>query len=358
MYDMAFKAGDLILATHGRSFWILDDLSVLHQINEHINKSEVHLFEPRRINYRLLSSSRVPRKALPGKNYHRVSGEAVAYYQRKNSNGSTDNVYLDAGENPPVGIVVTYYLRDQPQGDILLTFLSQDGEIIDTFGGDMGNDKLINASVGMNRFVWDMYYPSEKRYGKSSGIPMGARPLSPSGIYQVQLTVSGTKHVQTFQVLNDPRVEATETDLKSQFDFHLKIRDKLSEVNKALEKLRNIRGQIVDWVELSNGTDVCESVLECANNIERKLMSIESELTRDHCPDQLSLPPVGLNDKLASLTQVVASAQSIPTKQSFEVFSEISIKADQLINQLDNIIVHDVPDFNSLVSRIGLLYKD
>ena len=357
VYDMAFKGGDLIVATHGRSFWILDDLSVLHQIDEQTINLDVHLFEPRRINYRLLASARMPRRALPGKNYHRVSGEAVAYYQRKDSSGATENVYLDAGENPPGGVAVTYYLNEIPKGDVLLTFLDQNGEIIDTFSSNVENHKLIAPRVGMNRFVWDMYYPGELRYGRNSGIPMGARPVAPPGSYQVAITVSGIKHLRTFEILKDPRVEATDADLKLQFDLHLKIRDKLSAVNKALEKLRNTRRQIFDWVELANGTDVYESVAQLANAIESTFESIESEMTRDHCPDQLALPPVGINDKLASLTQVVSSSHNGPTTQSFEVFSGISAKADDLINKLENVVAFELPAFNKLVSGIGLRSK-
>ena len=95
-----------------------------------------------------------------------------------------------------------------------------------------------------------------------------------------------------------------------------------------------------------------------AGGMESKFASIESEMTRDHCPDQLALPPVGLNDKLASLTQVVASAHSIPTSQSFQVFSEISLKADNLISKLENVVALELPAFNKLVSGIGLRYKE
>ena len=140
IYDFVIKDGDLVVATHGRSFWILDDLTQLHQVTEEINRSPFRLLKPHST-HRVSLPTRV-RKSLPGKNYWITLDADVTFTEVKEKESGIVRKFLDAGENPPDGVIVNYYLKDKPAGEIILKFMDSSGQIISTFSNGISPFKF------------------------------------------------------------------------------------------------------------------------------------------------------------------------------------------------------------------------
>jgi hypothetical protein len=215
--------------------------------------------------------------------------------------------------------------------------------------------------VGMNRFVWNLRYPDAR------GVPGDATtersltgPLASPGTYQVQLSVGGQAYTASFELRQDPRVAATPADFEAQFNLLIRIRDKLSDTHDAVNRLRSVRQQVEEWVRRAEGMadrlSAAEAVKHTATGLTEKLTAIEQELIQSRArvqQDQLNFP-TRLNAKLAGLTSVVASADGAPTRQSYEVFHDLSTRIDQQLIQLQEVMAQDVAAFNELIHTSGI----
>jgi photosystem II stability/assembly factor-like uncharacterized protein len=364
VYDLAIKDHDLVAATHGRSFWILDDLTPLQQFTEAVPHASAHLFTPR-TTYRIPPPIGYGRPAAAGKNYMLASGVAATFSEEKRPTGETVRIYLDAGTNPPDGVLVTYFLKQAPASEVTLRFLDANGEVIKSFSSQApaapaaqgaNAEPRVPAAAGLNRFVWDLRYPEARRVpGDVTTERLVTGPLAPPGRYQVQLTVDGQTFTAAFELVKDPRTPATKADFDAQFALLLQIRDKLSATHDAINQLRDVRQQVEVWKQrlqhamlTSTSTD---AIHQAAQALQDKLSTIEEELIQHRAEstlDGLRLPS-RLNTKLASLTSVVASADAVPTRQSYEVFQEISARIDQQLERLYAVLDTDVPAFNTLL---------
>jgi hypothetical protein len=358
-----------VAATHGRSFWILDDLTPLHQMAVPVLDQPAHLFAPR-------PCLRVPppmgsgRQPGPGKNYMLALGVPATYYETTTPQGQTLRTFIDAGQNPPDGVVVTYYLQQPPEGEVTLSFCDADGQPIRSFSSRAVNELPTSAgpkeprlptAVGLNRFVWNLRYPDAR------GVPGDATterslsgPLAPPGTYQVRLSAGGETYTASFEVRKDPRVVATPADFEAQFSLLMRIRDKLSDTHDAINRLRSIRQQVQEWVRraeaLSAGGSAAEAVSQAANGLKEELAAIEDELIQSRArlaQDQLNFP-TRLNAKLAALTSVVASADGAPTRQSYDVFHDLSNRIDQQLIRLQAVVERGVAAFNDLIRQSAL----
>ncbi len=363
IYDLAVKDNDLIAATHGRSFWILDDLATLHQLTNELAESPVQLLQPRTsVRLRSPAASRKPSK---GKQYRLSLGADVTYTEKKGPGGETVRQFLDAGENPPQGVIVTYYLKEAPEGQVTLKVWDNQDQLINTFtstdpenqSGDGDQEPRLPAVSGINRFVWNMRYPDARKVpGDKTTEDMTTGPTAPPGDYRLSLSVDGTEQTQEFQIVKDPRVAASQADFDSQFDLHISIRDKLSETHDSINKLRSIRRQVEEWAQRAESHSSAEAVASAAVPLKEKLAAIENELVQvDHkgARDRLNLP-VKLNRKLAEVIAVVASADFAPPKQAGEVFQDLSTRIDVQIKLLEDVVENDVFQFVSLVEELGI----
>ena len=355
IYDLAIKDDDLIAATHGRSFWVLDDLTVLQQSTETIDVSDAYLFQPRDT-YRPMTamsrdlgmSSRPGRAATPGINYHRVSGETVAFYNRRTEAGTTKRVYLDAGENPPSGLVVNYFLRDVPQEEIGLEFLKADDTIIAVFNHNGANGNTVPAKSGMNQFVWDLSYADRDGHLPS------APPIIPPGSYKVRLKVGDSVLERAFTLLKDPRLASSSDDLEEQSALILKIRAKLVETAKLLQGLREVGRQVTDWTDRARTVAGAESVIDAATDVLARLDSVEQVVTKEHLPNKVNLPPACLDEKLAQLTYAVATSGGKPTSQSYQVLDDVSGRIDEQIDAFQQIRENEIRAFLSLIQDLDV----
>ena len=324
--DMVIKDNDLVLATHGRSFWILDDLTPLHQLSDLVAAAEVHLFKPRDA-YRMGGGFRF--------------------------GGSVPGV----AANPPSGVVLYYYLKDEPEGEVKLAFLEEDGTLIREFASEPeGRDEEAEVAkqAGLNRFVWNLRYPDASRFpGLIMWAGTTAGPQAAPGMYQVQLSVGDRSYTESFRLLKDPRIAATDADLREQFDFLIRIRDRVSEANDAVSRIRDVRAQIDGVLKRVEGEEFEAEISDEAKRIKEALFEIENEIyqTKNQSRQDPLNFPIKLNNKIAALTGIVASADAKPTRQSYEVYEELSGQLQVQLDRLSGIIEDEIPSFNALVAR-------
>ena len=363
VYDLVLKDDELVVATHGRSFWVLDDVTPLRQFAGDLAGRDLHLMKPR-ATYRLPGPFGA-RRSAPGKNYQLALGAAVTFTETKGPENQTVRKFLDAGENPPDGVIVTYYLKEKPEGEVTLSFLDSKGELIKTFSSNVPEDESsdaaaeprVRAEAGVSRFVWNLRYPlARKALGDKATEQMiqTTGPLAPPGTYQVRLTAGGQSQTEQFQVVKDPRVAATQDDFTAQFDLFIRIRDKLSETNDAINRLRNVKTQVTEWVDRAAGGAAAETVSNAGSGLKEKLSVIEGELLQVNYKgerDRLNFP-VRLNRKLGELAAVVASSDSAPTKQSYDVFADLSGRIDVQLRSLQQVLDEDLDRFINLVHEM------
>ena len=363
VHDLVVKENDLVVATHGRSFWVLDDLTPLHQVTNDILETPAHLMQPR-VTVRLRSPS-LPHKPSSGKQYRLSLGADVTYTESVGPAGEKVRRFLDAGENPPQGVIITYYLKEKCENEATLTVSDNEGRLIKAFSSAAADDQADNddaeprlfAEAGMNRFVWDMRYPNARKApGDKTTEDLVTGPLAPPGNYQVSLSVDGRVQTKSFQIVKDPRVQASQADFDAQFELHMAIRDKLSETHDAINKLGYIRRQVEEWEQRARSHTSSVAVASLAGSMKEKLGAIESVLVQTDFKgerDRLNLP-VKLNRQLAELVAVVASADFSPPKQVHDVFGELSSRIDTQLTLLEDVVKQDVPNFINLVHELEI----
>lgn len=323
--DMVVKEGDLVVATQGRSFWILDDLTQLHQLNAEVASADVHLFKP---------------------------------------DATTKNVDR--------GVTINYFLREEPK-TIKLDLLDASGKLIKSFEKKQadkkdekeetprrrfgGGAKYITAEKGMNQFVWDTRYADASEVKGAilwGGSTRG--PASPPGTYRARLTVGDDSCEQSFKIHGDPRSVATQADYDEQFALLLKIRDRLTETDDAINHIREIKRQARAAAERVKRVGDNEAVGEATKALVKKLTAVEEELIQTRSKsnqDPLNFP-IKLNNKIAALAGVVGQSNAAPTKQMIAVFDDLKTRLRKQLDKLDAIVETDVPAFNALIREQDL----
>ena len=324
---------DLVVATHGRAFWILDDLTPLYEINDQVAAADVYFFKQRPV--------------------YRMGG------------GSFFRPGMTVGQNPPAGAVFRYYFKEKPKGEVKLEILDAKGNKICTFsskgkkkegaakgrrGG--GRRNKLPAKAGMNQFVWDLRYPDAKRLPGLilwAGTTRG--PLAVPGKYRARLLVNGKTYTQEFEIKKDPRLKTTPEDFQAQFDLLIKIRDRITDAHKAVLKIREIKRQTNELVKRLKGHKTEQKIAKAAKELNKKLSAIEEEIIQvkiRSSQDALNYP-IKLNNKLASLAAAVSRSDTRPTQQEYKVFKTLSAQLDAQLTRLDEVIKRDLPAFNKLV---------
>ena len=359
IHDMVVRDGDLVVATHGRALWILDDLSVLRQLTEVEDGARIHLFRPRKT-YRVLSEPYGYWRQTSGrtKHYQLSLGIPTTYRVLETEHGTRSIAPIDAGQNPPNGVVVTYFLDEELDGEVTLSFLDSTGAVIRRLSSSGGAPR-VPAKSGMNRFVWDMKHEDARRVeGESQAGRSMYVPIIPAGGYRVRLQVGDEVREESFEVFLDPRVSVPHEELKRQHDLLLAIRDKVSESSDAVGTVRGILGQTEQWIDRSTGETGRDMVEEAAGTLREKLSVIEDELLLgtggSDTPMRGAFYARGLRSRLASLGDTVGMADGAPTRQSYEVFDELSSRIDDQLDALKLIVEDDLEAFNSIVRELDL----
>lgn len=299
---------DLVAATHGRSFWILDNVSLLHQFDQGLLSASAHLLQP------------------PTTVDFRGSGGIAARETRP---------YY--GQNPARAVVIPYVLKDRPAEPVVVSVMDAEKRLIRKFES--------GGAPGGNRFVWDMRYPGATLV---PGPPLGnnVQPIAPPGTYHVTLTAAARDYMQTFEIKKDPRTAFTDADLIEQFRFVTAIRDKITEVHAALKRLRDIRQQAEAIVARSAGAPNAEAMRNALRRLNDKLYPIEERLTQFRArifADMNDYPP-GLDTELATLaSQAVSDAP--PSRQARQLFQELSAQLAERIESIDNVVKNEWASF-------------
>ena len=368
VYDLKVKENELVAGTHGRAFWILDDLALLRQLEEGVVSEEVKLFRPAPT-HRIIPPMDIAAPTAPGKKYHLALGIRGTVCDRKSPQGEMTRVFLDVGKDPPDGAIVSYWLKeDQSENGVSLSFTHPDGRPINSFDsvpGDRessGEDErdgkpAAPAQPGMNRFVWNMRYadgpkvPGDKLGEKGSRGPMVA-----PGPYQVHLTLGETTWSESFDLLPDPRISAAPEDYEKQVALSLRIQEKMTELNNAINRLSGVRAQVQEWADRVTGNDTWAAIAQADGEIKEKLEPIEYALINVKSVDGSEGVSMTsrLNRKLAELSSVVSSADAAPTKQSHEVFEDLSRRIDTQLGNLQAVMDTDVQALMDLVRELQI----
>src|SRR6266511_1960504 len=375
IHDLVVKEpeGDLVLATHGRSFWVLDDLGPVRQLQPDAAEQTAILVKPRPA-VRFRANSGFSSKPTRGKNYRMPGALMVTYRQREDPRtGDKEDIFLDAAKNTPDGAIISYYLKDQPSDEITLTFLEEDGSEIRTFSSknpdeDKSEDKpkkpkepRIPKEAGFNRWTWNLRYPDATKLeddDAANELMEGAipGPQVPPGTYRVRLTVGDAVREQSFEVRSDPRVAASNEDFRTQFDLLLGLRDKLSEVHTAINQVRALRRRAEDWLKRARDKPELEKVAAAAKTLIEQLKPIEAELIQVKATSRgdTLIFPVKLNGKLAGLIERVASGDGAPTQASTAVYSDLVARVDRQKDLLDEALTGEVAALNAAIQEAGL----
>jgi photosystem II stability/assembly factor-like uncharacterized protein len=345
--DLVIHQDDLVVGTHGRSFWILDNITPLRQMSQKIANSEAYLFAPQ-----------------------------LAYRMRRNNNTDTPlPPEVPAGQNPPDGVMLDYWLKSAASGAVTLEISDSSGKLVRRFSSadkpPALDDKELNvptywirpartlsAEAGMHRFVWDGHdpppdslehdYPISAIYRDTPRYPLGAAVLP--GSYSVRLSVDGKSYTQPLTIRMDPRVKATPDNLQAQFTLETKITDAMHRDFAALTQIRALRARLK---ELSGGTKVPPGV----SDLDKKAADLEG--TSGGYGASFLTTPAGrslarLNEGLNRLLGIVDSADAAPTTQAVAMFQDVEKVLNQQLNQWEEIQKTDLKALNAALKQAGM----
>ncbi|MDH5366767.1 MAG: glycosyl hydrolase [Cyclobacteriaceae bacterium] len=324
--DLAVKNNNLIAATQGRSFWMLDDLTVFHQLNNN-NIGDVHLFKP-----------------MPS---YRMSG------------GSRGESKYN-GKNHPGGVLTYFYLKNNPEKNdtITLGFYEKSGDLIRMFSThpdkDNNEGELKDLKEGLNQFSWNMRYQGAESFkGMILWWASLDGPKALPGTYVAKLNSIGNEVETEFEIIKDPRSSSSDAELKEQFDFLITVKEKLSETNLAVKKIREARNQINLVTERVKSFENMEDVMDTSKYILNKMKVIEEELyqTKNQSRQDPLNYPVRLNNKLGHLNSLMAMGDYKPTDQAVAFLKEVTGLIDEQLLALDKILKEDISMFNNLVKE-------
>lgn len=363
VHDLQIKTEDLVVATHGRSFWILDNAALLRQLTPAVAEGGVHLFAP------------PPAYRLPGASLRYHKDESARAYLRSGVlvvTGETkpdDTLHVfDAAQNAPVGVHVAYWLKTRPEGEVKLGFYDSNGALIRQFssnqpdasstGDHQKKEPVVPVEPGGNRFIWNMRYPD------ASDVPGNIMdggsvtgPVALPGAYTVRLTVGGHTYTQSFEIRKDPRLsDVTLDDLQAQFDLLIQVRDRLTEAHNAVNQIRDLKAQVQGWVKRAGDNG---AVAKAAEALTARLTAIEETLWQPKFKvgeDVLDLP-MQLNNKLASVGAVAAEDDCRPNRQTYAVFADVTGRIDARLAELKAVLAEDVAAFTGLLrdARVPLV---
>ncbi|HXL81824.1 MAG TPA: hypothetical protein VN951_13185 [Pyrinomonadaceae bacterium] len=344
--DLVIKDNDLVIATHGRSFWILDDISPLRELNASMSAEVAHLFRP-----------------------------ATAIRVRKNEGHDTPlPPETPAGKNPPAGAIIDYSLKSVPAGEVTLEILDARGALVRKYSTNDQQRRLdesqsfptywfrppfpLSKKIGMNRFVWDLRYerPHALRYGYSIGAAFGEDaimvpegPLVLPGTYQAKLTVGGRSYTAPLEVKMDPRVKVTPFALSQQVALEKQIVDAMNQSFAAVQQISALRDQLKTVLSQIKPGMADAALAEAASALDKKaaeLIAVEEQY-----------PPVGIisaasiNGALGSLLRLVEGADAAPTVQANGAFLIYRRLLDQQMTKWGVLKAIDLPALNELLRQ-------
>ncbi len=344
--DLVVKDDDLVVATHGRSFWILDNLAPLRQLSSEVTNADVYFYRPA-VAYR-----------TPGGGGFRIPEGGPAR----------------VGQNPPAGAILDFYLKAEPKNPITLEILDASGKVVrkyssaeppkprrqeqraeqefEEFRGPA--QPRLPAKAGMTRYNWDLRYEDPKNVEGMSlwgGRPRG--PLAVPGSYQARLTVEGKAYTVPLELKIDPRLSVTQADLERQFELASRIAQRTDQANRAVNQMEDVRSQLRDLADRLGNDAARKALVEQVRSLEKKIGPLEEEIaqTKSKSPQDPLNYPIRVNNKLSLLLDTVEGADAAPTQQSFEVFDMLSKELDGSLSKWQAMQQNEIAALNETIRR-------
>ena len=377
--DLRVKDNDIVVGTHGRSFWVLDDISPIRQLHDSVTAKRAHLFQP---------------------------ATAYRYAGGRRGPGGT------AGENPYDGVLVDFWLREKPTERVSIEFLDPRGTVVRRFASAPGNaaprdsagrdgvtrdstarnraspdatpriqldsmaradsvrraaradsmaylaaDSLVPTRAGSNRFFWNLRYPEAKRV-RNVVNDMGtfAGPALVPDTYRVRLIVGRDTMTRSFTVKLDPRLDATQADLAAQFDLGMKVQGRINQIGEAFARIEDLQKQIDTRIEHSAEREYAQRVKDAARPVRAQLEVVRTELVDWYNHDDQSTLhfPIKLYNMMLSLNDQVLGQDAAPNRQHGEILAELGGKVDVQIARLQQLEEKEIKELNVLLAELGL----
>ncbi len=339
--DLQVKNQDLVIATQGRSFWILDDLTPLHQVTGETASSAYHLFQPR--------------------DAFRFRG------------GGFDIPSGSLGQNPPGGVVIHYSLAQELPADqeLKLEILDASGAVVRSFSSKTpevrarnlfadlfaaffggGSPRTLPVKKGSNRWVWDLGYPDGRPAPDTMMWGSVQGPPAPPGRYQARMTVGDFRATREFEVKKDPRIPATQADLEEQFQLAVKVRDLFSESHDSLRTIRSVKSQVDGLTARLKEIKAADGLEEAAKALNEKLTAIEEKIyqTKNQgMQDPLNFQPM-IDNRIANLYGIVLSTDARPTAVAHEHYEALKTELQRYQQELEGVLASELSAFNQAVA--------
>ena len=347
IHDLVVHGDDLVVATHGRSFWILDNITPLRQVSPGVGSADAYLFRP-----------------------------AVALRVRGNQNRDTPlPPETPAGQNPPEGAIFDYYLKTAAAAPVVLEIADTQGNVVRRFSNSdvpphvdfsklafppywVEVPHILSKNAGAHRFVWDLRYltPQWLFHEYSMAAVAGETPVAPRGPlmlpgkYEVRLTADGRTYRQPLEIKEDPRVSTSSADLARQLQLELQITDAVTKDTGAYNQISALRKQLGQMLKETAGKPRMAKLAAAATAVDSKLAALAGSSPIPGGTATLAT----VNGTLAALLNAVESADTAPTAQSYALFEETQRSLQALLASWQKIQQQDVPELNRLARRSGL----
>lgn len=326
--DLHVRDNDLIAATHGRSFWMIDDLTPLHQLASNMTQSDFYLYKPDN-----------------------------SYRMQQSGGWGKPNTKL-VGENHPNGAIFNYYIKNSAETDtVTLDIMEMDGTLIQRYASnakankfDPGAPQPLKVTSGGNRFVWNMRYPGFKTFkGMVLYSSPNVGPKAVPGNYKVKLTYNGKSTEKEFSIVKDPRLPNTEEDYTSQLNFLISVREEVTRANMAITDIRSIKTDLQYLKGKISGDKEMKDLIE---DFESKLTVIENtiHMTKNQSRQDPLNYGIRINNRLAFLMADSQRGDYPPTDQSLQFFEEIKKELAAEMTALNQLLEEYIGTINSKVS--------
>jgi photosystem II stability/assembly factor-like uncharacterized protein len=340
IHDLVVHGDDLVVATHGRSFWILDDITPLRQLTPQLASAQAILYKPQaavRLHYPQQVDKRRP-----------------------------------VGQNPPPGAIIDYYFAKKPTEEVTLDITDAQGRLVRHLSSkekkefeqppewpDQEIPKLtIPAEAGMNRYTWDLRYEPPVKIPGAFYADLGPQgPLAVPGIYQVKLTAGTFTQTVPIEVKIDPRLKGiTVADLQKEFDLAMKVRNANEQLHTAVNQIRQLRSELDTLKKWAGDNANARQVVDAATELDKKMTPIEATLMQVQMKSSEGnlKYPNELNEEFDILSSTVESADSAPARPQYEVFDLLNGKLQEQLGALHSLLQHDLPALNELMRKTGV----
>jgi photosystem II stability/assembly factor-like uncharacterized protein len=339
IHDLVVKDDDLVVATHGRSFWVLDDLTPIRQLNKQLLTTDVILYQPQtalRLHYPTEFDRRQP-----------------------------------VGDNPPAGAIIDYYFKSLPKDEVSLDILDASGKVVRHLSSKEKKEgeqppewpdrverpKTIPANEGMNRFAWDLRSDDPVQIPGAFYSGEGPKgPLALPGDYQVKLAVGGKSQTAPLHLAIDPRTKGAEPALQKQFTLSMKVNDRISQLHQAVNEIRDLKSQVQTLHKRFGDDQRLKPALDAADQLDHKMSEVEQELIQVNMKgSEANLAfPNKLNERFDTFSHAIDAGDAEPTKPQLDVFELLSNQLREQLQKWAQIKNEDVPKVDGLIKQANL----